>query len=85
MTEILTITEARAQFGTLVRRAAHGHEETVITDHGHVAAVIVNAADLAELRYQLEEARAVADHDKSRAAGTASFLPHDEVRRRLGL
>jgi len=24
MTEILTITEARAKFGTLVRRAAHG-------------------------------------------------------------
>ena len=55
MTE-LSLTEARKQFGALIRRAASARERVTITDHGQPAAVIVGAQELADL----EEALAVA-------------------------
>ncbi|RBM21383.1 type II toxin-antitoxin system Phd/YefM family antitoxin [Streptomyces sp. PT12] len=81
MSDIYGMTEARAKFGTLVRRAAHSHERITITDHGHPAAVLINAQDLADL----EDALAVAEYRQRVADGTAVFIPHEEVRRRLGL
>jgi prevent-host-death family protein len=41
-----SMTEARAQLGTLVRRVAHSHERIAITDHGHTAAILINPQDL---------------------------------------
>ncbi len=75
------MTEARKQFGTLVRRAATSRERTTITDHGQPAAVLVNAQELADL----EDALVFAEYEVRRARGELSFVPQDEVRRRLGL
>lgn len=63
MTEI-TISAARSQLGDLVRRAAHNRETIALTDHGHVAALVVSPQlledyedSLAALQYELRKAR----------------------------
>ncbi|KIF71956.1 prevent-host-death family protein [Streptomyces sp. AcH 505] len=76
-----TMTDARAKLGTLVRRVAHSHERIAITDHGHVAAVLINAHDLEDL----EDARALAEYRNRVEDGTAEFVSHEEVKRMLGL
>lgn len=81
MSEMLPITEARARFGSLVRRASHTRERITITDHGQPAAVLVNPQELADL----EDALAVAEYRARQAAGQTVMVPHDEVRARLGL
>ncbi|MBJ6616228.1 type II toxin-antitoxin system Phd/YefM family antitoxin [Streptomyces griseoincarnatus] len=81
MTEI-TISAARAQLGDLVRRAAHGRETIALTDHGHVAALLVSPQVIEDL----EDALAVADHERRKAAGLlGEGIPHEEVGRMLGL
>ncbi|MFF5128118.1 type II toxin-antitoxin system Phd/YefM family antitoxin [Streptomyces syringium] len=81
MGDTLPITEARAHFGSLVRRASHARERITITDHGQPAAVLINPQELADL----EDALALAQYRERLAAGTAVGVPHDEVRARLGL
>ncbi|MFB4194860.1 type II toxin-antitoxin system Phd/YefM family antitoxin [Streptomyces carpaticus] len=81
MSDTYAMTEARAKFGTLVRRAAHSHERIVITDHGHAAAILINPQDLEDL----EDALAVAEYRREVAEGTLQLIPHEEARRRLGL
>ncbi|MFH8627467.1 type II toxin-antitoxin system Phd/YefM family antitoxin [Streptomyces vietnamensis] len=82
MSEMLPITEARARFGSLVRRASHARERITITDHGQPAAVLINPQELADL----EDALALARYRERQAAGQAGAgVPHDEVRSRLGL
>ncbi|WUK34274.1 type II toxin-antitoxin system Phd/YefM family antitoxin [Streptomyces sp. NBC_00370] len=76
-----TMTDARAKLGTLVRRVAHSHERIAITDHGHVAAVLINAHDLEDL----EDARALAEYQAEKANGTLVTVPHEEVKRMLGI
>jgi prevent-host-death family protein len=81
MTEI-TISAARAQLGDLVRRAAHSRETIALTDHGHVAALLVSPQVIEDL----EDALAVADYQRRKAEGTLGpGIPMAEVRRRLGL
>ncbi|MFE7898820.1 type II toxin-antitoxin system Phd/YefM family antitoxin [Streptomyces sp. NPDC057424] len=81
MTEI-TISSARSQLGDLVRRAAHSRETIAITDHGHVAALLVSPQVIEDL----EDALAVADHQRRKAEGTlGEGVPHEEVGRMLGL
>ncbi|MFE7413384.1 type II toxin-antitoxin system Phd/YefM family antitoxin [Streptomyces laurentii] len=80
MSDTLPITEARAKFGSLVRRASHARERITITDHGQPAAVLINPQELAEL----EDALALARYRARQAAGEVG-VPHDEVRARLGL
>jgi prevent-host-death family protein len=76
------MADARATFGSLVRRAALGRERITITDHGHPAAVLVNPQELADL----EDAAALAEYRARQATGTVEVpVPHNEVRRRLGL
>lgn len=53
MSDTYSMTEARANFGTLVRRAAHSREQIAITDHGHVAAILINPQELADLHDDL--------------------------------
>jgi prevent-host-death family protein len=77
----LSMTEARKQFGSMVRRAATTRERTTITDHGQPAAVLVNAQELADL----EEALDLAEYRAQRAKGTFVSVPHAEARERLGL
>ncbi|MFD9592085.1 type II toxin-antitoxin system Phd/YefM family antitoxin [Kitasatospora sp. NPDC059973] len=81
MNDTLPITEARAKFGTLVRRASHGRERITITDHGQPAAVLINPQELADL----EDALALAQYRARQAAGTTTATPHDDVRAQLGL
>ncbi|MEU8779790.1 type II toxin-antitoxin system Phd/YefM family antitoxin [Streptomyces sp. NPDC048606] len=81
MSDTLPITEARAKFGSLVRRASHARERITITDHGQPAAVLINPQELADL----EDALALALYRERQGAGTASTVSHDEVRVRLGV
>ena len=81
MSDTLPITEARARFGSLVRRASHARERITITDHGEPAAVLINAQELAEL----EDARALARYRARQASGEATAVLHEDVRRQLGL
>ncbi len=81
MSDTLPITEARSQFGSLVRRASTRRERITITDHGQPAAVIINAQELADL----EDDLAVAKYRAEQAAGTLRTVPNREVRERLGL
>jgi prevent-host-death family protein len=81
MSETLPMTEARGQFGALVRRAAARRERITITDHGQPAAVLINPQELADL----EDALALALYRAEKAAGTLQTVPHREVRTRLGL
>ncbi|MDT0265716.1 type II toxin-antitoxin system Phd/YefM family antitoxin [Streptomyces sp. DSM 44915] len=73
MTE-MAISAARSQLGDLVRRAAHGRETVALTDHGHVAALLVSPQTLedyedsiAVLQYELRQARGDAGGRKSLA------------------
>lgn len=81
MSDTLPITEARARFGALVRRASHARERITITDHGQPAAVLINPQELADL----EDALALERYRNRRASGAAETVPHDDVRERLGL
>ncbi|MFI8522472.1 type II toxin-antitoxin system Phd/YefM family antitoxin [Streptomyces sp. NPDC085481] len=88
MSDTFPITEARAQFGSLVRRTAHARERITITDHGQAAAVFINPRELDELEsrvLELEEQLAVARYRAEKANGTFAGVPHDEVRAVLGL
>jgi prevent-host-death family protein len=81
MSDTLPITEARARFGSLVRRASHARERITITDHGQPIAVLINPQELADL----EEALALAQYRIRQVSGRADLVPHNEVRSRLGL
>jgi prevent-host-death family protein len=80
MSDTLPITEARSQFGSLVRRASIRRERTTITDHGQPAAVIISAQELADL----EDSLAIAQHQAAKAADTLRTVPNREARDRLG-
>jgi prevent-host-death family protein len=81
MSHTLPITEARGQLGDLVRRASTRHERTTITDHGQPSAVIISAQELADLEDQL----AIAQYQAEKATGRLRTVPHNEVRRRIGM
>ncbi|MFD7445767.1 type II toxin-antitoxin system Phd/YefM family antitoxin [Streptomyces sp. NPDC059909] len=81
MSDTFPITEARARFGSLVRRASHARERITITDHGQPAAVLINPQELADL----EDALALALYRERQASGKAAGVPHADVRARLGL
>ncbi|GAA0905437.1 hypothetical protein GCM10009574_096860 [Streptomyces asiaticus] len=81
MSDTLPITEARARFGSLVRRASHARERITITDHGQPAAVLINPQELADL----EDALALAQYRARQASGEATGVPHEQVRAQLGL
>jgi prevent-host-death family protein len=78
----VAISAARSQLGDLVRRAAHGHETIALTDHGHVAALLVSPTVIEDL----EDALAVAEYELKKQRGASEpAIPHDEVGRMLGL
>ncbi|MGW7594285.1 type II toxin-antitoxin system Phd/YefM family antitoxin [Streptomyces antimycoticus] len=81
MSDTLPITEARARFGSLVRRASHARERITITDHGQPAAVLINPQELADL----EDALALAQYRARQASGETTGVPHEQVRAQLGL
>ncbi|MBA2949861.1 type II toxin-antitoxin system Phd/YefM family antitoxin [Streptomyces himalayensis] len=88
MSATFPITEARAQFGSLIRRASHDRERITITDHGQAAAVFINPRELAELEERLEDLEdqlALARYRARQASGEVVGIPQDEARARLGL
>jgi prevent-host-death family protein len=81
MTEI-SISNARAELGDLVRRAAHGRETIALTDHGHVAALLVSPQVIEDL----EDSLAIAERERRQAQGMlGEGMSHEEVGRILGL
>lgn len=81
MTEI-SISSARAELGDLVRRAAHGRETIALTDHGHVAALLVSPQVIEDL----EDSLAIAERERRKAQGMlGEGMSHEEVGRMLGL
>lgn len=64
-----------------MRRASHARERITITDHGQPAAVLINPQELADL----EDALALAQYRARQAAGTATAIPHEQVRAQLGM
>jgi prevent-host-death family protein len=77
-----SISDARPVLGDLVRRASHGHERIVLTDHGRVAAIMISASDLEEL----EDRLAVAEFAARKAAGDVSGrVSAADARAALGL
>ncbi|MCM2578285.1 type II toxin-antitoxin system Phd/YefM family antitoxin [Streptomyces meridianus] len=81
MSDTFPMTEARARFGSLVRRTAHARERITITDHGQPAAVLINPQELADI----EDALALAEYRARSESGRARTVGHEEVRERLGL
>jgi PHD/YefM family antitoxin component YafN of YafNO toxin-antitoxin module len=81
MSDAYPMTVARANFGNLVRRTANSRERIAITDHGHTAAILINPVELAEI----EEALEYAEYKLRQIDGTATTVPHSDVRRLLGL
>ncbi|MFD2078152.1 prevent-host-death family protein [Actinopolymorpha cephalotaxi] len=79
--EVVTITDARTRFGSLVRRAAHTRQRVIITDHGQAAAAIISAAELEDL----EDRLAITQYQLEKANGTLRTVPHEQAKRRLGL
>ena len=61
----IAISAARSQLGDLVRRAAHGRETIALTDHGHVAALLVSPQVIEDL----EDALAFADYQRTQFGG----------------
>lgn len=81
MTQI-AISKARSELGDLVRRAAHGRETIQLTDHGHVAALLVSPQVIEDL----EDSLAIAERERRKAEGTlGEGASHEEVGRLLGL
>ncbi|MFF8944251.1 type II toxin-antitoxin system prevent-host-death family antitoxin [Streptomyces sp. NPDC014864] len=65
-----------------IDRAAHSRETIALTDHGHVAALLVSPQVIEDL----EDALALADYERRKAEGTlGEGIPHAEVGRMLGL
>ncbi|MFL4904697.1 type II toxin-antitoxin system prevent-host-death family antitoxin [Streptomyces sp. MMS24-I2-30] len=88
MSATFSLAEAHARFESLVRRTANARERITITEHGRAAAVWINPGELAELEervLELEEQLALARYRAKKASGTLVGVPHEEVRRMLGL
>ncbi|WP_461014619.1 type II toxin-antitoxin system prevent-host-death family antitoxin [Streptomyces daliensis] len=81
MTEI-AIGKARSELGDLVHRAAHSRETIALTDHGHVAALLVSPQVIEDL----EDSQAIAERERREAEGAlGEGMSHQEVGRLLGL
>lgn len=88
MSSSVSVSDARAQLGSIVTRAQTAHEPVYLERHGHRVAAIIDADDLARL---IESAEDLADIRAAEAAREemrltrAQPIPWDEVRAELGL
>jgi prevent-host-death family protein len=77
----VTITEARASLGALVRTAASTHEPVYLTDHGHPIAAIVHPEAILEL----QEALAYERVKRQKLEGTLVTYSAAEARAMIGI
>ncbi|WP_031225725.1 prevent-host-death family protein [Streptomyces roseochromogenus] len=78
----IEISAAGSCLEELVRRVTGSCETIALTEHGRVAALLVSP----RLVEDLEDSLAVADYQRRKAEGTLGpGIPHEEVRRMLGL
>jgi PHD/YefM family antitoxin component YafN of YafNO toxin-antitoxin module len=77
----VTITEARASLGALVRTVASSHEPAYLTDNGHAIAAIVHPEAILELQEALAHERYL----RKKADGTLVTHSMDEARDILGI
>jgi prevent-host-death family protein len=83
VTTTYTVTEARAQFGELLKRARYGGETIEISQHGRPAAVVISADRYAHLQ-ALEDERELAEAERVMASGSPLYT-HAEVAAAHGL
>jgi hypothetical protein len=81
MAESMPLTAIVAPFQSLVRRAARHSGRITIVDQDEPSAVVLSAEELEDL----EDALAVAQSRLREAEGETTWVPHEEVRRQLGL
>lgn len=72
-----TLTEARAKLGDIVDNAA-AHHRSVITHHGHPAAVVISFGDWEDI----EDTMAILSNRAARAEGVQP-IPWEEARTQL--
>ncbi len=81
--------EARNRLSEYVADVERTHERVTITRHGHPAAVLISADDLASLEETLEilgtpgAVQAIAEGKADAVAGR--FIDNDEIKARYGL
>jgi len=81
--------EARNRLSEYVADVERTHERVTITRHGHLAAVLISADDLASLEETLEilgtpgAVHAIAEGKADAVAGR--FVDNDEIKARYGL
>ena len=80
MAESMPLAAVGAPFQSLVRRAARQRGRITIFDQDEPSDVVISAAELEDL----EDALAVAQSRLRESAGETVWVPHEEVRRRLG-
>jgi PHD/YefM family antitoxin component YafN of YafNO toxin-antitoxin module len=80
MAESIPLAAVVPPLQSLVRHAARNRERVTITDPDEPAAVVISADELEDL----EDALAVAQSRLREARGETTWVPHEEVRRRLG-
>ena len=80
MAESMPLAAVIAPFQSLVRRAVRSRERITITDQDEPSAVVISAEELEDL----EDALAVAQSRLREAGGGTTWVPHDDVRHRLG-
>jgi prevent-host-death family protein len=81
MAESLPLASVQGPFQSLVRRAARDRERITISDNDAPAAVVISADELEDI----EDALAIAEARLREASGESRRIPHDKVRRRLGM
>ena len=84
MAESIPLAAVVPPLQSLVRHAARNRERITITDQDVPAAVVISADELEDLE-DLEDALAVGQSRLREARGETTWVPHEEVSRRLGL
>ena len=80
MAESMPLAAVSAPFQSLVRHAARQRERITIVDRDEPSAIVISAEELEDL----EDALAVAQSRLREADAETDWVPHEEVRHRLG-
>ena len=81
MAESLPLAAVVGPLHSLVRRAVRTRQRVTITDQDEPSAVVIAADELEDLEDEL----AITQSLLREARGETTWVPHDEVKRQLGL